>query len=82
MNMTLQPIVGGYYTTETMPTGRYQVQIIGTCDVAIMESVDGVKFSRGKQFSVVDSACFLLDLPIGGQWYLRTTQNVTIKYID
>lgn len=82
MNMTLQPIGGGYYTTETLPTGRYQVQIIGTCDVAIMESVDGVKFSRGKQFSVVDSACFVVDLPIGGQWYLRTTQNVTIKYID
>lgn len=80
--MNLQPIGGGVYTTETMPTGRYQVQIIGTCDVAIMESVDGIKFSRGKQFSVVDSACFLVDLPIGGQWYLRTTQNVTIKYID
>ena len=82
MNMTLQPIGEGVYTTEALPTGRYQVQIIGTCDVAIMESVDGVKFSRGKQFSVVDSACFMVDLPIGGQWYLRTTQNVTIKYID
>ena len=72
----------GVYTTEALPTGRYQVQVIGNGTVAVYESVDGVTFSRGRRFSVVGSACWMLELPSGGAFYLRFEgDEPIIKYI-
>lgn len=82
--MIVTPIGGGLYTTEKMESGRYQLQVIGDGVVAVMESIDGIKYSRGKQLNIVGSVCWTIDMPAGGYWYLQVKSSVEpiIKYIQ
>ena len=62
---------GKDYVTEVLQSGTYQLQVIGSCTASIYESVDGVKFARGKRRSVIGSDCWQVKLPVGGYFYLQ-----------